>query len=480
MNPQYRLMIVDDEPRMCQVLSLAAQRWGYAVKTASNGQDALALADSFLPELVVTDLKMPVMDGEELLRRLRERDMDVPVVVMTAYGTVKSAVEAIRNGAFDYIQKPFDNEELRVTLARAVEFVKLRVDNATLRRALDDKVRTEVQIIGDSQAMRAVLGIVERVGPTKATVLITGESGTGKELVARALHYRSPRAGRAFVAVNCAALSESLLESELFGHEKGAFTGAVRTHRGKFEEADGGTIFLDEIGETTNSFQTKLLRVLQEGTFERVGGSQTLKVEVRAIAATNRNLSDLVSRGQFREDLFYRLQVVPIHLPPLRERRADVVPLARHFLEKTAREMGSPPKHLSDDAVDALIRGDWRGNVRELENTIERAVILSRGDTITAADLWMPVQEADSGMLRDADPSGAPAGHRPTSSADLQRIDPGTLRLPLSAYVEEMTKRRVLAALEESGWRKQEAADALGIDRATLYRITKKFGIEPT
>jgi DNA-binding NtrC family response regulator len=276
---------------------------------------ALEQLDEFGPELVISDIKMPAMDGETLLRHLKSRLPDTQVILMTAFGSVKGAVESVKAGAFDYILKPFDNEELRVTLARAAEFLTLRTDNASMRHELGFRYRAD-SLIGKSQGMQQVGAMIERVGPTRATVLVTGESGTGKELVARAIHQRSTRASGPFVAINCAALTSTLLESELFGHEKGAFTGAMKTHRGKFEEADGGTIFLDEIGEVDNSFQTKMLRVLQEGTFERVGGNATLKVDARIVAATNRTLLDEVAAGKFREDLYYRLNVVPIHLPP--------------------------------------------------------------------------------------------------------------------------------------------------------------------
>ena len=467
MTPRYRLLIVDDEPRMCQILTIAARKWGYEVRTAENGAVALEQLDEFSPELVITDIKMPAMDGETLLRHLRSRLPDTQVILMTAFGSVKGAVDAIKAGAFDYILKPFDNEELRVTLARAAEFLKLRTDNASMRHELGFRYRAD-SLIGASQGMQQVGAMIERVGPTRATVLITGESGTGKELVARAIHNRSTRASGPFVAINCAALTATLLESELFGHEKGAFTGAMKTHRGKFEEADGGTIFLDEIGEVDNSFQTKMLRVLQEGTFERVGGNATLKVDARIVAATNRTLLDEVAAGKFREDLYYRLNVVPIHLPPLRDRREDIPELAMHFLMKVAKESNVAPKTLSQDAIDALRNAHWRGNVRELENTIERAVILSRANEITIDDLWLPSMDA---LLPDQKVSASGEG------AANSHIGDADFKLPLSDFVEEMTKRRVIAALDTTGWKKLEAAEALGVDRATLYRMIKKFEI---
>ncbi|MEQ8820116.1 MAG: sigma-54 dependent transcriptional regulator [Sumerlaeia bacterium] len=330
MPPRYRLLIVDDEPQMGRILSLVASRWGYDVQTASNGHDALAKLEEFPADVVLSDLKMPGMEGDQLLREVKSRQPDLPFVLMTAHATVKSAVEAMKSGAFDYIMKPFDNDEVKVILERALEHRQLVAENKRLRAEADVRFDSG-NLIGESAAMHQVLGMIERVAPTKATVLISGESGVGKELVARAIHQHSDRRDRPFVALNCAALTETLLESELFGHEKGSFTGATRTRRGKFEEADGGTIFLDEIGETNNAFQTKLLRVLQEGTFERVGGNETNRVDVRVLAATNRDLQQRVREGEFREDLYYRLQVVPIHIPPLRERREDVEALATHF-----------------------------------------------------------------------------------------------------------------------------------------------------
>ncbi len=472
---KYRLLIVDDEPRMTQVLGLLAQRWGYEVKTAGNAEEALKTLEDFAAEILVTDLKMPGMGGDELLKHVREKNQDLMVIMMTAHATVKSAVEAMKLGAFDYIMKPFDNDELRITLERATEYVQLKTDNEFLRRELGSRYDLD-NIIGESPQINQIKDLVERVAPTKATVLITGESGTGKELVARAIHFRSTRAKGAYIRVNCAALAETLLESELFGHEKGAFTGAIKTHRGRFEEADGGTIFLDEIGETENSFQVKLLRVLQEGTLSRVGSSQNIKVDVRVVAATNRNLKAEVEAGRFREDLFFRLNVLPIHLPPLRERREDIPAIATHFIRKAAEENGLPPKTLSQDAIVALQGADWRGNVRELENCIERSIILTRGSSVTAEDLWLPSGEAPLGDRK--------AGPKPVLAAAATSGNDSGLNIPnelmdqtLPDFLDEMSKIRVLHALEQTQWRKQEAAEMLGIDRATLYRQIKKFGI---
>jgi DNA-binding NtrC family response regulator len=315
---------------------------------------------------------MPGMDGDELLRSIRKDFPSLPVVIMTAFGTVRSAVEAMKAGAHDYILKPFDNEELRLTLERAAKYYRLVKDNEAMKRELVNRYHPD-NIIGSSEAIRHVLELVDRVAPTRATILIQGDSGTGKELVARAIHYRSPRASGPFVAINCAALTESLLESELFGHVRGAFTGADRSHRGKFEEADGGTLFLDEIGETTNNFQTKLLRVLQEGEIIRVGGTETAKVNVRVLAATNRDLDALARQGKFREDLLYRLRVVPIRIRRCANGARTFRNWRRFFAMRAAQENGLKYKPLSDAAIEQLTHCDWRGNVRELENTIERA-----------------------------------------------------------------------------------------------------------
>ncbi len=469
--PRYRLLIVDDEPRMTQVLGILGERWGYEVRTASDADHALRELHDFPAEIVLTDLKMPGMSGDELLNQIRSRHPETPVVMMTAYATVKSAVDAMRNGAFDYIMKPFENEELRLTLERAAEYARLKQDNAYMRRELGLRYRMD-NIIGESEGIHNVLRMIERVAPTRATVLVTGESGTGKELVAKAIHFRSARATGPYVRVNCAALVETLLESELFGHEKGAFTGATRTHRGKFEEADGGTIFLDEIAETSNNFQAKLLRVLQEGVITRVGGNANIRVDVRIVTATNRDLEEYVQQGKFREDLFFRLNVVPVHIPSLKERPSDIPLLAEHFLKAAIEEHDLPPKRLSEDAIELLKSHTWPGNVRELENTIERAMILSPEQVITAADLWLPGEQNSTGssghQRRLAEGQASPREvHIPVTILDK----------PLGGFLDEMAKIRVLHALDRTEWRKQEAADLLGIDRATLYRQMKKFGI---
>jgi DNA-binding NtrC family response regulator len=452
---------------MRQILGMLATRWGYEHRTASDGAEALSALQDFPAEIVLSDVKMPGVDGEALLRDIRARQSNIVVVMMTAFATVKSAVEAMKIGAFDYIMKPFENDELRLTLERAGEFTRLKQDNAFMRRELGEKYRLD-RIIGESTPIRDVMTLIERVAPSRATVLVTGESGTGKELVAKAIHFNSTRSTGPFVRVNCAALAETLLESELFGHEKGAFTGAMRTHRGKFEEADGGTIFLDEIGETSNNFQAKLLRVLQEGVITRVGSNAQIEVDVRVVAATNRNLPQRVREGHFREDLYFRLNVLPIHLPSLRERPTDIPLLAEHFTKRFCEENSLPLKTLSEDARQAMMGAPWQGNVRELENTIERAVILSRDPVIHADDLWLPGHPKP--VLASA------AAPRPADASI--HLSPQTLNRPLAEFLDEMTRLRILTALDSCSWRKQEAADLLAIDRATLYRQMKKFRLE--
>jgi len=381
-----RILIVDDEPRMGAALATALRRSGYACEACTSGTDALRIFGEHGADVVVTDRRMPGIDGMELMRELLKAKPGLPVILITAYGDVPSAVAAMRDGAFDYVTKPFDNDELRNLVARALELDRLRDENRLLRQEVG--ARFGDAIVAESEAMRAVLELVDRTGPSTASVLIQGESGTGKEVIAKRLHYRSPRVGRPFVAVNCKAFAPGVLESELFGHEKGAFTGADAERAGCFERADGGTLFLDEIGEVEPEFQVKLLRVLQEGEVLRVGGSAPRPVDVRIVAATNRDLRREIAAGRFREDLFYRLNVIPIRLPPLRRRRDDVLPLARHFLAMHA-EHGGRRLRLEPESEELLRRHPWPGNVRELENSIERAVVLARGDVIGADDLLL-------------------------------------------------------------------------------------------
>jgi DNA-binding NtrC family response regulator len=447
-----RVVIVDDEPRMSTVVAMALGRDGYECETHASAAAALAAIEARGADVVVTDLMMPDVDGIELLRRLRATRPALPVILLTAHGSVPSAVAAMREGAFDYVAKPFDNDELRATVARALELTRLERENRELRREVAGRYAPEA-IVADSPRSIELLALVRRVAPSRATVLVQGESGTGKELVARLLHYWSDRVGRPFVAVNCKAFAEGVLESELFGHEKGAFTGAVIGRAGCFERAAGGTLFLDEIGEISADFQAKLLRVLQEGEVLRVGGAEPRSVDVRVVCATNRSLRDEVAAGRFREDLFFRLNVIPIALAPLRERREDILPLAHQFLEHQQRETGRALR-FGAEAESALLAHPWPGNVRELENAVERAVVLAREEQITPEDL----------LLEQLPPA---------PSADTAMTGSGTLQ----DCLDDAAAARIRAALAAAGGNRVEAARALGIERTTLYRMMKRLGL---
>lgn len=374
------ILIVDDEPNIRRVLEAMLTKDGYQVLTADAGRKAVDVASANTLDLLITDLIMPDMTGIEVLREVKQMQPHCAALVITAYGTIKSAVEAMRLGAYNYIAKPFEMDEVRVQVQHALENRALKEENVLLREQLRSTYRLD-NIVGVSGKMQEVFKLVHRAADTRSTVLVRGESGTGKELIARALHFNSQRANRPFVAVSCAALTESLLESELFGHEKGAFTGAVTQKPGRFELANHGTLFLDEIAEITPAIQVKLLRVLQEREFERVGGTRPIRVDVRVVAATNKNLEEAVQKGQFRDDLYYRLQVIQIVVPPLRDRPEDIPALAEHFLAKYSRENGRRLRRISQEALDILLQYRYPGNVRELENIIERAVVLADRDT---------------------------------------------------------------------------------------------------
>ena len=392
-----RILIVDDESNARSALSEILREEGYATETAADGFKALGKLDEFSPDVILTDLKMPGLDGIAFMEKARRAAPGAAFVVMTAFGTISSAVEAMKKGAENYLLKPLDPEALGAVVDRAMEKARLMQEARRLRDRLRERNAFR-HIVSSDPKMDAVLALVAQVGPSKASVLVTGESGTGKELIAEAIHSASPRAKAPFVRLHCAALSESLLESELFGHERGAFTGAVARREGRFKQADAGTLFLDEIGEIPHAVQVKLLRFLQERTFERVGGNETIKVDVRVIAATNRDLGAEIRKGAFREDLFYRLNVVTIELPPLRERRADVPTLASFFLRRYAAENGKAIDTFADDALRTLLEHRWPGNVRELENVIERAVVLCEGSRVEKKHLpptVVPSEERD-------------------------------------------------------------------------------------
>jgi DNA-binding NtrC family response regulator len=446
-----RILVVDDEANARNALAEILKEEGYAVETAADGFKALARAHEFGPDLVLTDLKMPGMDGVELLRKLREVDSEYAVVLMTAFGAVETAVLAMRDGAADYLTKPLNTEELLLVVERANERRRLRREAEQLRSQLSERYRFE-NIIGTSPEMQQVFKSVAQVAPSRATVLLTGESGTGKELVAAAIHHRSPRASGSFVRLHCAALAETLLESELFGHERGSYTGADRRREGRFEQADAGTLFLDEIGDIPASTQVKLLRVLQEREFERVGGNQTLRVDVRVIAATNRDLKRMVDEGRFREDLYYRLNVINVHLPPLRKRTSDIAALAMHFLRRYADENGKSVTRVGDEALGQLAGYGWPGNVRELENVIERAVVLAEGDTIEARHLPPELATATQG-------GGIP-------------VIPG-------ASMAEIEKYAILRTLEAQGGSTSRAAEVLGISVRKIQYKLQEYGAAP-
>ncbi|HEY1558566.1 MAG TPA: sigma-54 dependent transcriptional regulator [Kofleriaceae bacterium] len=444
-----RILVADDEPGLREFLSDALALDDHAVVTAADGRAAAKLVDDHGFDLVITDLKMPGLDGMALLRKIRAEQPEVEVIVLTAHGTVDNAVEAMKLGAFEYLQKPLSGpDELRLLVSRAVERRGLRdrVDGAQRHR--EDEAGPPLTY-GDA-AMKSVVDAIDKVARTNATVLLLGESGTGKEVAARTIHAHSPRATKPFMAINCAALSETLLESELFGHEKGAFTGATERKRGRLELADGGTFFLDEVGELKHELQAKLLRVLQERRFERVGGSRTLEVDVRWIAATNRDLRAMIDGEHFREDLYHRLAVFPIKLPPLRERRSDLLPIARALLVRIAADLKRAMPKLTAAAEQRLLAAGWRGNVRELANALERAAILADGDAIDASHLWL---------------DEAPA---PTATGA------GTAVRPLV----ELEKDAILHALDAVGGNRRKAAELLGIGERTLYDKLKKYGVE--
>ncbi len=447
-----RILVVDDDPDVLEVLADRLRGLGLQVSTAPSGPAALQLVREEAPGVVLLDLQLPGMDGLAVLEAIRREDPEAAVVMLTAHGTVPRAVEAMKKGAYDFLTKPFDPRHLEIVVAKALERQSLREENRLLASELSDRYGT---LIAESAGMAAVLEVARRVAPTPSTVLLLGESGTGKEVLARAIHRWSLRAGRPFVVVNCVALSEELLESELFGHEKGAFTGAHQQKRGRLELAHGGTVFLDEIGDIKPALQAKLLRVLQDQTFERVGGTRPLRVDLRFIAATNRDLSQAVAEGHFRQDLFYRLNVITITLPPLRERREDIPPLVAHFLAKYRAEIKKDVEGITPEALGCLSRYGWPGNVRELENAIERAVVLAPGPWITPADLPEAVRE----------PAPALVGEGPRS---------------FHAAVEEFKRGLIESTLRKTNGNRTRAAARLGLQRTYLARLIRDLGLRQT
>jgi DNA-binding NtrC family response regulator len=445
-----KILVVDDEKNMCQYLSIMLRKEGYEVKTAHSGKKALQEIKEGNFDVVLTDIKMEGMDGIQLLRAVKEQNPTIPVIIMTAYATQKTAIEALNSGAYYYLIKRAKNEEIKMVIRSALDMHKVKTENVYLKKQLKKKEDFK-EIIGKSEEIQAVFNLVNKVADTDSTILIGGESGTGKELIAKAIHYRSGRAGQPFVSINCGALPENLLESELFGHVKGSFTGAIRDKDGMFKVASGGTFFLDEVGETTLAIQVKLLRVLQEREIIPVGGTAPIKVDVRLIAATNSDLEKAVKEERFRADLYYRLNVIPILIPPLRDRRDDIPLLVDHFL-RLAGERTGRRKSISKAAMDLLCAYDWPGNVRELENVIERAVILQEGDEVFPENLPIKV-----------------CNHM----SERRRVVMNKTKMTL----DELEKEYLVGVLEETGWQKKKASSILGINASTLYRKIQRYGL---
>jgi DNA-binding NtrC family response regulator len=444
------ILVVDDDEITCSLLEEVLSKEGYEVEKALNGSEAIAKGSEKNYAVVLTDIKMAGVDGMEVLHSYRKRSPETIVIMMTAFGSIETAIGAIKEGAYDYVSKPFKLDEIKLTIRRALEQKRLTEENQLYRQELISKYKLE-NIVGRTPAMLQVYKTIARVADSRSTVLLVGESGTGKELVARAIHFNSPRAAKPFVAVDCGSLAETLLESELFGHVRGAFTGAVASKKGLFEEADGGTCFLDEVGDIGLTMQAKLLRVLQEHEIKRVGGTETLKVDVRIVAATNKNLEELVEERKFREDLFYRLNVVAIHLPPLRERAEDIPLLANHFLRKYAEENKKSISQISPEALELFSTYRWPGNVRELENVIERSVTLSQHSVILSEDLPRRIRA--------------------------EKKEPAAATLPSHLPLAELEKMYIQKILQETGGNKKKTAEILGIDRRTLYRMASRYGL---
>ncbi len=449
-----RILIVDDDESMCEFLTIMLEKEGYEVHAVNRGKDAIELAKNNTFHAAMIDIKMPEMDGMTLLGELRTITPGTPVVVMTAFSSEKTAIEAVNRGAFYYLVKQAKKDEIRLVIRKALEVGRLKAENRFLKQQLKTR-HTSKKIIGNSERIQEVFRLTEKVANSDSTVLICGESGTGKELVARDIHYKSHRSEGPFVSINCGALPETLLESELFGHTKGAFTGAVKDKEGLFKVAEEGTFFLDEVGETTPAIQVKLLRVLQEREIIPLGGTKTCKVNCRLIAATNVDLEQKVREGAFRADLFYRLNVIQIPLPPLRKRRDDILLLVDFFLRELGKRSSSEPKMMSPAAMDLLVRYDWPGNVRELENVVERAVILQDASMIQVEDLPPKIR-------------GLAEIEHERSAVEITNVT-----------LEELERQYMTKVLEDVGWRKKMAADILGIDASTLYRKIQRYGLKP-
>jgi two-component system, NtrC family, response regulator HydG len=459
-NGMPHILIIDDEPLVRGSLSELLTLSGYNVSTSSSGNEALKTIKDYTVDLIISDLKMPDLDGLQLLRKVKKINPELPVILMTGYGSIDNAVEAMKEGAYDYVTKPIVDSEIKIVIDRILNQKELQEENKSLKEQLNISQRDHFcDLVGKNEKMAKIYTLIEAISGTRATVLIQGESGTGKHLIAHAIHDCSPlEKTKPFVEVSCGALTETLLESELFGHVKGAFTGAIRDNMGRFERANGGTIFLDEIDAFSPALQVKLLRVIQEGELERVGDNRTIKVDVRIIAATNQSLEELIAQGKFRQDLFYRLNIITIDIPPLRERLDDIPYLVSEFLKKHSRHIKKKVVCASDEALRLLASHNWPGNVRELENVIERAVILSKNSHILPEDLPDFISKNGNGK-------GA------------SRSDNGSGKLNLKDALRTPEKDLVLKALESCAWNRKEASKILGINRTTLYKKMHKFGL---
>ncbi|BCS55464.1 sigma-54 dependent transcriptional regulator [Geobacter sp. SVR] len=475
--PLTRILVADDEESMRWVLSKALKRKGFMVDLAVDGRQALTMIQEGNYDLAILDIKMPGINGLDLLDRIREMKTDLLVVIMTAEASMKNAVEAMKRGAYDYITKPFDLDVIDAIIEKVERAREVAGQVTMLKQELKDRYQVEKNIIGNSAAMQYVYKTIGKVAGSDVTILIQGESGTGKELVARAVHFNSKRLGKPFVAINCAAIPRDLLESELFGSEKGAFTGATERKQGKFEQAHHGTIFLDEIGDMPLDLQAKILRVLQEQEVTRIGSTQNIAVDVRIVAATNQDLMERVRRKEFREDLYYRLNVVPITLVPLRERREDIPALAHYFLERIANELSLPPKQIPAEAMAVLAAHSWPGNVRELENTIKRAVILSNDPLLTPADFdgLLPQTAGTVTASQEASLESLVDAKLRTCFHGIEKLDKGDIHAMVLEQVERPLIRHIL---EKTRWNQVKAADILGINRNTLRKKISELGIE--
>lgn len=456
MNETSHILVIDDEKNYLLVLEALLSDAGYTVTTLNDPETALAFLEESEVDVIITDMKMPRITGREVLEHVKKQWPHIPVCIMTAFGSIEGAVDVMKYGAFDYITKPFSNDELLLSVQNAAELARIHRQYKTLQANLEERYSTH-QIIGRSKAIRDVLEMVDRAAPSRSSVLITGESGTGKELVARALHFSSPRNNAPFVSVNCMALNPGILESELFGHEKGSFTGAMAMRRGRFEQANGGTLFLDEIGELTPELQVKLLRVLQERRIERVGGSDEISIDIRVVTATNKDLQKEVEAGTFREDLFYRLNVVHMALPPLRERREDIPLLVGHFMDKLAKDNGMPPKAFSPEAMGYLSGYEWPGNIRQLQNVVERCLVLVKNNAIVPDDLPPEIRDEETQFK---------------SAVDLLPVE-----IDLANTLEKIEAALIRRALVRADFIQVKAAEILGISKSLLQYKLKKYNI---